>query len=503
MVTKIIIILCNLMWIFSCVSTSTYYISPSEMTEYKTGREVTLGLIDGTEVTLLQYEVRNDTLMGLVFGQGNKAIHYSSVTSVRIQKEDYTSLYYLGACAPVALWLIIGALSAPEPPPSECCPFVYSYDGNAYVFDAEPYGAAICKGLQRTEWCLLEHLAETKNHYRILVTNELNETQYLDELHLITIDHPPEVKVYSDGAGAFHTVSVPVAPLSAYSNDVPDILPLISKSDELFWHSAEIIPASEDSIDLREELIFEFDRPRHNTEVKLIINANTTLWGSSFAKQILNLYGDQLPSWYEEVNNRGPAFYRAMQWFYEEELYLLKVHVWTNEGWKSRATLHSGGPYISEEKIYILDISDIPGDRLKIKLMPPRFFWNINYLAVDFSDDAEITAQELQPVSIKSENAKSIVHVVNANDNNYHVMSEIGDSMELMFEAPDRSEKFHRSTFIKASGYYDVRCNPQGAANMEMLERIQSIPGYTLRYAYEQYLEWRKQNNHLAGLLKK
>ena len=53
MVTKIIIILCNLMWIFSCVSTSTYYISPSEMTEYKTGREVTLGLIDGTEVTLM------------------------------------------------------------------------------------------------------------------------------------------------------------------------------------------------------------------------------------------------------------------------------------------------------------------------------------------------------------------------------------------------------------------------------------------------------------------
>ena len=80
----------------------------------------------------------------------------------------------------------------------ESCPFVYSFDGENYVFDGEPYGGAICPALERTDYCLLENLKPFKNQYLLQLTNEVNETQYTNEFKLWVVDHPQDVSVIPD-----------------------------------------------------------------------------------------------------------------------------------------------------------------------------------------------------------------------------------------------------------------------------------------------------------------
>ena len=52
------------------------------------------------------------------------------------------------------LALIVGVAVALK----QSCPFVYSWDGTRYVFDAEPYGGAISRGLEKDDFSRLEHL---------------------------------------------------------------------------------------------------------------------------------------------------------------------------------------------------------------------------------------------------------------------------------------------------------------------------------------------------------
>ena len=68
-----------------------------------------------------------------------------------------TFLATLGVITLVAGVVILIALAT-----KQSCPFVYTYTGENYVFDAEPLGGAVAKGLQKIDYSRLEHLRENK-----------------------------------------------------------------------------------------------------------------------------------------------------------------------------------------------------------------------------------------------------------------------------------------------------------------------------------------------------
>jgi len=81
----------------------------------------------------------------------------------------------------------------------QSCPFVYSWDGTQYVFDAEPYGGAITRGLERDDYSELEHLREQNGRLPIAVNHEVDETQFTNFVELWVADHAPGTRVAADG----------------------------------------------------------------------------------------------------------------------------------------------------------------------------------------------------------------------------------------------------------------------------------------------------------------
>lgn len=377
--------------------------------------------------------------------------------------------------------------------PPDSCPLIYSFDGKNYILDAEPYGGAICRGLGRTEWCGLEYLKEDRGEYRLLVINELQETQYCDELKLLVVDHPVDVQAVAGAWDAIHTVKNPLPPARAYDRSGLDLRSYVRQNDRRLWYSRDDGRNPEAAAELREELIFEFPKPAEVRSAKLVFNGCNTLWGSRTIKRYLELYGNQVGAWYEEVDHMGPCLFKLLNMHLREELYSLQIRVETPEGWTSKGLIVGGGPLVSETKAYPLDLADVVGDTLRIKLTPPAAFWKINYLAVDYSEDEPVQSVELEAVEAVDHRGEEVGERLAQTDGCYLEMSEIGDSAELVFNAPPRNPTAARTLILKASGYYDIHLGAQGEPNQEFLERIHSEPGFAVKHAFQEYLKWKRE----------
>lgn len=375
----------------------------------------------------------------------------------------------------------------------ESCPFIYSFNGEEYIFDAEPYGGATCEALKRTEWCGLEHLKEINGQYKVKITNEVDETQYTDELKLVVIDHPKGVKVVPDESGEIYTVSQPFIPIHATDKKGRDLLAYFSEDDWVFWQTRTEEKDPDSKADLKDELIFEFPKPEGAAKAKLLFNGCNTLWGSQMVKRFLELRGSSLPDFYKEISEFGPAYSWLAYWNLKEEFYRLHIRVETENGWQSRGTIAGGGPFVSEDRIYIVDIRDVKGDTLKIKLTPPAAIWKLNYLAVDYTEERPIAIHEINAAEALDDRGQDVREILAKTDNDYLVMPNIGDYAELAFEAPVQRADGDRSVFLKASGYYDIHIDAKGEPQLELLRKFIIEPGSSIQYSLEEYFKWIKE----------
>jgi hypothetical protein len=374
----------------------------------------------------------------------------------------------------------------------ESCPFVYSFDGEEYIFDAEPYGGATCEGLKRTEWCALEHLKEIDGTFRIRLTNEVYETQYTDELKLVVVDHPHGVQMVPDTDGAFVSFPDVKPPTRAYDARGRDIMRHVVTNDWIFWESKVADGAADVSQPLREELTFQYPKPPDAQSVKVLVNACNTLWGSQMVKRVLDLHGSQADRWYRAVETRGPAFDTLREWGLREECFVLHARVKTSAGWEPRELILGGGPFASEDKAYVLDISDVPGDTLTLRITPPPLFWMINFIGVDYSEgDIPIQVTELAAEEAVDHNGRDVRELLTATDGRYLSMPTIGERADLAFAAPERESGTARTVFVKASGYYDIHLDGEGPPNLDVLTRLATEPGYVASFALQEYHAWR------------
>lgn len=385
--------------------------------------------------------------------------------------------------------LIVGGIVALAGVLKESCPFIYSFDGEKYVFDGEPYGGAICLALERTDYCLLENLKPFNNQYLLQLTNEVDETQYTNEFKLWVVDHPDNVSIVPDVNGNLYTVKNPFAPLRASSSSGKDLLKWIEAKDLLLWESnISNINANDDS-NLRDTLYLTFPKPKEVNKVKLIVNGGTTLWGSQMLKRMTELRGEEVDQWYKALEN--PLVKSQLEiWNDREELYQLQVKVNSDDKWINKGEIWGGGPFITEDRVVLIDISDIKSDNLKIMISPPKGFWTFNSFAVDYSAEVPFKFQEISASKIISDDGIDLKNVLETSDKSYYDMPDIGQRAYLTFPVPEFNPGYERRVFAKASGYYDIHMKKTGEPQNELIRRIAFEPGFPVKYSLWEFSKW-------------
>jgi hypothetical protein len=439
-----------------------------------------------TKVDSIQFQGRGATVRSV------EAVNVpiDSVLQVWVQKTDpvATTLAVIGVAALVAVVvaLVVAALK-------ESCPFVYSWDGQKYVFDAEPLGGAICEGLQRSECSRLEYLKPDHDQYRLRFRNEVPETQYLDQVELLVVDHTPEQIIVPDTAGHLHVVTSAQPPVKATDENGKSIGKFVSQRDGLAWQTQMTEAVLKSSSDTRHHLTFEFPKPAGTRHARLIVNAGTAIWGSNMIREMLQMRGSHVDEWYQAVNQKGMKALQLLSFNLREEMYLMKVQVLKNDTFVERALILGGGPFVTEDRVIDLDVSDLSGDKLTLKLDPPKGFWTIDYLALEYDDTAQATPQVIPIAFGTDQDGRDIAPQLAMIDSDRYVMAHMGDWADIGFNAPPTVPNRSRSIFLKTTGYYEVQIDKTAPEQTALINRLMSEPGTIASYSIERYLEWKQQ----------
>jgi hypothetical protein len=412
--------------------------------------------------------VKNGTLYASV-NKSPYEVPLDQVQRVWVERKELSKGRTIGLVAAVAvgtLAIIVGVAAATK----QSCPFVYSWDGTRYVFDAEPYGGAITRGLEKDNFSQLERLREQDGLYRLKITNEVDETQFTNLTELWVVDHPAGTRVAADVRGKLHTLAAPRAPLSARDAAGHDLLPWLRATDRLIWEPSAVPDANGK---LQSDIVMTFPKPADATQVKLVANAATGLWGSYMIKKMVELRGRDVGPWYTLMDESQTARDALFAWEVREELYALKIYVEEPTGWEVRGILPGTGPFISKDRIVPLDVGRVKGDQLRIRIHPPAGFWALNSFGVDYTPDRPVRIETLKPATAQDLQGKDVLPELAANDDRYLAMADIGDTADLTFHVPPRHAGTERTVFLHSRGYYKLHVAATGELDTKTLQEIE------------------------------
>ena len=391
--------------------------------------------------------------------------------------------------AVVVVAAVAGAVTHPtSSTPSQSCPFVYSWDGKRYIFDAEPYGGAITRGLERDDYSELEHLREQNGEYRLLLTNEVDETQYTNLMELWVVDHAKGSRVVSDENGVLHGFSQ-VQKLSAATDRYgDDLLPWLETTDRKIWEPPSV--AGPDG-SLYQDVILTFPKPDGATQASLIANAATGSWGSYMIKQIVQLQGRDTGNWLASLD-RDPAALRGIHaWGQREGTYRLPIEVEEPGGWQTRGALPNGGPYLAEDRTIALDISHATGKQLRIRLRPAVGFWALNSFAVAYGAPDAVKVKHVAASFAQTSDGENIVSDLAAVDDRYYVMPDTTNRAQVTFAAPPRTAGADRTVFLHSRGWYQLRLHDDSPPDLVTFNKILTVPGAAVQFAADRFAESR------------
>lgn len=414
-------------------------------------------------------------------------IPIDSLIQIWVRKSDpvRTVVAVIGVAAAIGLMTLLVAAAL-----KESCPFVYSFDGQSFAFDAEPLGGAICEGLKRSESSRLDYVQPVDGQYRIKFRNEVPEIQYIDGVSLLVADYPTGALIVPDTAGRLHVIEQAIPTLSAVDENGASIVSFIEDRDGLVWQTQMTNASLADDTSNRHQLTFEFPKPPDARTARIIINAGTAIWGSNMIREMLQLRGDGVADWYQSVNQLGADAMDLLRFNLREEMYVLKLQVLKESMFEARTLIWGGGPFVTEDRVYEIDVADLAGDKLVLRVDPPKGFWTIDYLSVDYDQHDCVAPVESELISAMDDRQQCIKELVSVTDSRYYVMETVGEEAEIVFNAPPQAQGLKRSVFLRTTGYYEVQTDTSAPEQSALVSYLMNEPGAILSYAQSRYREW-------------
>jgi hypothetical protein len=415
-------------------------------------------------------------------------IPLADVTEVRIIEQDTgatVASYVFGIIGGVLAFTLIMFLIILATKSS--CPFVYTYDGNGFIFNGEIFGGAIFKGLERDDYMPLPELAADGGVYRVRISNELKERQFINLAELQLVEHPENTKVLIDGRGLPRLIQEEMLPERARSKNGKDLLPVLEQIDRQVY-SFDELSADTNQVEL------SFTIPEDARRAKLVLNVQNHLWLDYLFGTFTEKFGWFYEDWIDK-QNKMPA--DLLEERSNHQPLALSVLIETRDGWQLVERIPTIGPLAPRDMVVPVPLANIQGDQLKVRLQTGFLFWDLDYAAMDFSKDRSLLVHKLHPLQAVTSNEEEISELLTHADEKYYQQDRIGDMVEIHYRAIQAAEGNTLSAFLHARGYYNHVRDYKGLPKIGQLIQFKR-PNYFDEYSRNVFLEWVAEEDQLA-----
>ena len=484
-----------------CMTWKTQSAAPEQVLAEKTPDRVRVTRPDGSTMELVHPLIVGDTLAGTRLGSSGTtsnsriAIPLSDVQSVSIRQVNAGRTALLIGGLGVTAIAVIGAATRADPPPPPppstsdtppwgvSCPLVYSWDGTTWRLDSGTFGGAIAPALSRTDVDNLVYATAQDGMLSLRVTNELNETDHLDALSVLAVDHAPGLTVAPDAAGRVHTLGQLMAPATARDFRGADALARVAAADGWNWESNPTQRDTAVAADIRDGLELVFPNPRVQY-ARLVVDGNNTPWASHLMQEFVGAHGRATQAWYDSLETY-PHLARGLGTMIAQQAFL-GVSVWADGRWQQQGYIWEAGPEIVKRQVFTLDLSRVEGDNLRIRLESAPSLWLIDYVALDSSAPATLEVHEVFAESARNHPGADVSDRLRFRDGRDFVM-EHGDGAEMRFQVPGVPAGRSRSYLVRSSGWYRIHGPETAAPDTKVLARVLTEPHGASREAVAKF----------------
>ena len=355
------------------------------------------------------------------------------------------------------------------------CPLVYSHEGSSEYLESETFAGAVFKGAERTSFDVLHHAQPDHGKLMLTMTDEGQETEYTNEMKILSVDAPNGATVIPDFKGGIHTISQEVKPVRCVDFNSNDRLSEVLSEDKRYWQSDLNAKDFTQSSGLRDGLVLEFPKPAAANAAKIVVVSTNTKLAIFAFERIFTMKGESRLQWYQKLENDPAEQMKFMRFMVREGM--LRVSVWQKERWTDQAAIAGIGPLITKPQIALLDLSAVEGETVKIKLEATTDLWKIDQVYLDYSPDVAVAVQECSPSNAMTEDGRNVKSLLAKDDNQYYAMI-LGESARLSFDVPPVDSTMKRTYILKSKGYYHQWFDSHGEDHVAEVDRILAEPMY-------------------------
>ena len=420
-----------------------------------------------------------DNELVLVEGE-NIRIPFSNIASISVNDKNTGKSVWMTALAvtgyTVGILVIVGAIVLAT---KSSCPFIYAKNGDDFVFIGELYPGAIFSNIQRDDYIPLQGIKPIDNEYIIKITNELLEIQHTDLAQLIVVDHPEAIEVLLDDKGSLQTFSSINTPEKAVLDNNKSLLdPALKKDNIGYTFNTDI----DDQNSIR-SIIFEFDKPSGAMKGKLYLTAKNSMW----LDYVYGKFNEQFGSYYSKFqkDQESVSKEKKMKWMNEQNI-PLSIYKNTSNGWELANKINTVGPLASRNLVVPIDLSNVIGNKLQIKLETGFMFWEVDYVGMDYSENIPLKITYIDPTNAFDENNNDVAALLTKTDEKYLVQPEVGNEVIITYSSDALDATVNQSVFLKNRGYYTYIRDYDGIPDFDYLRSFREAGAFT-KFSEEVY----------------
>ncbi len=381
---------------------------------------------------------------------GQYSLQLDKIQKIEVIEKDKkrtTSSYVVGAIGyTLGSIALVGVIIAAT---KSSCPFVSAYDGNNFSLQGEIFGGAIYPQLARHDYMPLKMEPLADGSLQLKISNELHEHQFTDMAELWVITHDNTRKVLSDEKGNLYTVSAPQAPTVAVLNEKTNVTaPLLKDGDNALLYMDDTTAQNAGN-----EVRMQFNKPATAKKAKLMLSLKNSYFLDLLYGELAKGFGTYYSRYTKKQRNRPAA--ELLKWTREQQI-PLQVSIKTNNGWEKITDITTIGPVATRNMVIPIELPQTTGPVAEIKLSSGFMFWEIDYAAIDYSDDYSFEVQKILPSKATDESGKNVLTDLQKEDAVYLAQPDIGNTATIIYNTSPLKEGSKTRTYIlHTKGYYE------------------------------------------------